>query len=328
MSDLYKRIMELYKEGKDTEANNLSSQLVGIIDGYGAYQSWGDIYLDFGFDESTAENYVRDLNLENAVASVDFDYNGTKMHREYFMSHPDNVLAMKFTAEGNEKLNFDISFPIDNAEGVTSRNLGKTVNTTVEENTITVAGEMQDNQMKLNGQLKVVPKDGSVNAKDAQSLSVADATEVIIYVSADTDYANEYPVYRTGESAEELDASVEADIAAAAAKGYEAVKEAHIADHSGIFSRVDLDLGQNVPKKATDVLLAGYKNGSNTAEEDRALEVLLFQYGRYLTIASSREGDLPSNLQGVWQNRVGDHNRVPWGSDYHMNVNLQMNLVR
>ena len=325
MSDLYKRIMELYKEGKDTEANNLSSQLVGIIDGYGAYQSWGDIYLDFGFDESTAENYVRDLNLENAVASVDFDYNGTKMHREYFMSHPDNVLAMKFTAEGNEKLNFDISFPIDNAEGVTSRNLGKTVNTTVEENTITVAGEMQDNQMKLNGQLKVVPKDGSVNAKDAQSLSVADATEVIIYVSADTDYANEYPVYRTGESAEELDASVEADIAAAAAKGYEAVKEAHIADHSGIFSRVDLDLGQNVPKKATDVLLAGYKNGSNTAEEDRALEVLLFQYGRYLTIASSREGDLPSNLQGVWQNRVGDHNRVPWGSDYHMNVNLQMN---
>ena len=79
--------------------------------------SWGDIYVDFGLKEEQAENYVRDLNLENAVASVDFDYQDTKMHREYFISYPDNVLAMKFTADGNEKLDFDISFPIDNARG-------------------------------------------------------------------------------------------------------------------------------------------------------------------------------------------------------------------
>lgn len=325
MSDLYKRIIELYKEGKDSEANSLSSQLVGLSDGYGAYQSWGDIYVNFGFEEDKAKDYVRDLNLENAISSVDFDYNGTKMHREYFVSYPDNVLAMKFTAEGSEKLNFDISFPIDNAENVDSKGLGKDVTTTAKDDTITVAGEMQDNQMKLNGQMKVVASDGQVDEKDKETLQVKNASEVVVYVSADTDYKNEYPSYRTGETAEELAKSVADTIDAAVEKGYADVKKDHIADHSNIFDRVDLDLGQVVPDKATDVLLADYKNGSNSDAENRALEVLLFQYGRYLTIASSRDGDLPANLQGVWQNRVGDANRVPWGSDYHMNVNLQMN---
>ena len=325
MSDVYKKVIELYKEGKDNEANELAKKLTGEVAGYGAYQSWGDTYVDFGFKENEATNYVRDLNLDNAVASVDFDYKNTKMHREYFVSYPDNVLAMKFTADGNEKLNLDISFPIDNAENVTSKNLGKSVNTTVKDNTITVSGEMQDNQLKLNGKVKVEAEGGDVQAKDGDKLHVSDASEVTVYVSADTDYKNDYPKYRTGETKEELDASVQKVIDKASKKGYEKVKEEHIDDYAEIFGRVDLDLGQSVPVKTTDALLNDYKLKKNTVAEDRALEVMLFQYGRYLTIASSRNGDLPSNLQGVWQNRVGDHNRVPWGSDYHMNVNLQMN---
>lgn len=325
MSDVYKQIIELYKQGKDNEANELAKKLTGEVAGYGAYQSWGDIYVDFGFNESEAQNYVRDLNLDNAVASVDFDYKNTKMHREYFVSYPDNVLAMKFTADGNEKLNLDISFPIDNAEGVENKNLGKTVETTIKDDTITVAGEMQDNQLKLNGKLKVEAEDGKVEKKDADKLHVSNASEVTVYVSADTDYKNDYPKYRTGETKEQLDASVQKTIDQASKKGYEKVKKDHIADYTEIFGRVDLDLGQTVSTKTTDVLLSDYKAKKNTAAEDRALEVMLFQYGRYLTIASSRAGDLPSNLQGVWQNRVGDHGRVPWASDYHMNVNLQMN---
>lgn len=325
MSDVYKEIIELYKKGEDAKANELAKKLTGEVAGYGAYQSWGDIYVDFGLKENEATNYVRDLNMENAVASVDFDYKNTKMHREYFVSYPDNVLAMKFTAKGNEKLNFDLSFPIDNAENVTSKNLGKTVETTVKNDTITVAGEMQDNQLKLNGKVKVETKGGDVQAKDGDKLHVSGASEAVVYVSADTDYKNDYPKYRTGETKEQLNDSVQKTIDKASKKGYEKVKEDHIADYTEIFDRVDLDLGQSVPTKTTDVLLNDYKAKKNTAAEDRALEVMLFQYGRYLTIASSRAGDLPSNLQGVWQNRVGDHNRVPWASDYHMNVNLQMN---
>ncbi|WP_461810361.1 glycosyl hydrolase family 95 catalytic domain-containing protein [Faecalimonas sp.] len=325
MSDVYKEIIELYKKGEDARANQLAAKLIGEEAGYGAYQSWGDIYVDFKFDESKAKNYVRDLDIENAVASVDFDYNSTKMHREYFVSYPDNVMAMKFTANGNEKLNFDISFPIDNAENVVNRKLGKDVQTTVKDNTITVAGHMQDNQLKLNGKVKVETKNGDIQTKDGDKLQVSNASEVIVYVSADTDYKNDYPKYRTGETEEQLNSSVQKVIDKASQKGYEKVKEDHITDYSKIFSRVQLDLGQNVPSKTTDILLNDYKAKKNTEAENRALEVLLFQYGRYLTIASSREGDLPANLQGVWQNRVGDANRVPWGSDYHMNVNLQMN---
>ena len=325
MSEVYKEIIKLYKEGNDTQANELAKKLTGEVEGYGAYQSWGDIYVDFGLKEEQAENYVRDLNLENAVASVDFDYQDTKMHREYFISYPDNVLAMKFTADGNEKLDFDISFPIDNAEGVADKKLGKSVKTTVEDDMITVSGEMQDNQLKLNGKLKVETEGGKVQEKDGDKLHVSGASEAVVYVSADTDYLNKYPDYRTGETAQELDASVEKAVDKASKKGYEKVKKEHIKDYSEIFSRVQLDLGQNVPEKTTDILLNDYNAGKNTEAENRALEVILFQYGRYLTIASSRAGDLPSNLQGVWQNRVGDHNRIPWASDYHMNVNLQMN---
>lgn len=152
----------------------------------------GDIYVDFGLKEEQAENYVRDLNLENAVASVDFDYQDTKMHREYFISYPDNVLAMKFTADGNEKLDFDISFPIDNAEGVADKKLGKSVKTTVEDDMITVSGEMQDNQLKLNGKLKVETEGGKVQEKDGDKLHVSGASEAVVYVSADTDYYKKF----------------------------------------------------------------------------------------------------------------------------------------
>ena len=324
----YKRIVELYKQGKDAEANDLANRtLVGDVAGYGAYQSWGDIYVDFGLEAGKATNYNRGLDLETALATVDFDYEGTQMHREYFASYVDNVIAMKFTAKGSQKLDFVVSFPVDNAEGVQGRNLGKNVTTTAAGDTIIVAGEMQDNQLKMNGQLKVVipAGKGTVRPVEGDKLQVLGAEEAVIYVSADTDYMNQYPVYRTGETDAQLAARVAERLDNVSAMTYEQVKERHLNDYQEIFSRVELDLGQTTSQKTTDQLLAGYKNNSNSEAESRQLEVMLFQFGRYLTISSSRENDLPSNLQGVWQNRVGDHNRVPWGSDYHMNVNLQMN---
>ena len=327
MSDLYKRIMDLYKAGNTDEANRLSKQLIGLQDGYGSYQSWGDILVDFGFDASKASNYTRDLNLDTAIANVDFDYKNTHMHREYFASYKDQVIAMKFSAKGNEKLNFNISFPIDNAENVLGRKLGKEVTTTLTKDKITVAGQLQDNQMKLNGQLKVVVLDGQgdVNKSGSDQLRVENASEVVVFVSADTNYQNVYPTYRSDDTDETLNQRVAKRIDDAVVKTYDKVKETHLQDYKAIYDRVDLNLGQSSDTKTTDVLLSDYKAGRNSDAENRELEVLLFQYGRYLTIASSRANDLPSNLQGVWQNRVGDGRRIPWGSDYHMNVNLQMN---
>lgn len=327
MSDVFKTVGQLFLEGKDNEASDLCNQLTGESDGYGAYQSWGDIYLDFkGVTDNTAvENYQRDLDLTNAVANVDYTLDGTDFHREYFISYADNVLAMKLTADGSKKLEFDVSFPVDNAENVANNGLGKSVTYKAEGNTLITAGQMQDNQLKMNSMLKVITEGQVQPGADNQSLHVSDASSVVIYVSADTDYKDSYPKYRTGESDEELAASVKATVENAAGKNYDQVKADHIADYTNIFDRVDLDLGQGVSSKPTDELLAAYKNGSATKEERSQLEVILYQYGRFMTIESSREGDLPANLQGVWQNRVGDAGRVPWGSDYHMNVNLQMN---
>ena len=306
-----KQIQQLFAEGKDSEASSMCNQLVGTSEGYGAYQSWGNIYLTYnGIDDAAAENYVRDLDIRTAVSSVNYDVNGTHYSREYFVSNPDNVLVARLTAEGGDKLNLDITFP--------SNQGGATV---AEEDTLLLAGEVSDNQMKYDSVLKAVPEGGEVTA-DGDTLTVSDADAVTVYVSADTDYKNEYPAYRTGQTAEELHAKVAGTVEAVAEKGFDAVKADHIADYSSLFSRVELDLGQTVSDKPTDELLAAYNAGTATAAEQRQLEVILFQYGRYLTLGSSRENsELPSNLQGVWNNK----NNPSWSSDYHMNVNLQMN---
>ena len=308
-----KQIQQLFAEGRDSEASSLCNQLVGTSDGYGSYQSWGNIYFSYqGIQDEDAENYVRDLDLRTAVSSVDFDVNGTHYGREFFISNPDNVLVARLTAEGGEKLYLKITFP---------SNQGGT--TVAEDDMLLLAGEVSDNQLQYDSILKAVPEgEGSSVEASGDTLVISDADAVTVYVSADTDYKNDYPEYRTGETAEQLHARVAEDIESAAEKGYEAVKADHIADYSELFSRVELNLGQTVSEKPTDELLAAYKNGSATAEEQRQLEVMLFQYGRYLTLGSSRaDSELPSNLQGVWNNV----NNPSWSSDYHMNVNLQMN---
>ena len=306
-----RELFSLHTEEGDTKASALCNELIGTSNGYGAYQAWGEINLNFKeIDENNVTNYVRDLNLKNAISTVSYTEDNTKYFREYFVSHPDNVMAIRVESEGDAKLNFDVSFL--SKQGAT---------TIVEDDTITLKGEVSDNQLKYNSQLKVISDNGNIIEGD-NKLTVEEATSVTIYISAATDYKNDYPVYRTGESDEELDIRVSNVIEALNNKSYDEVKADHISDYNSIFSRVNLNLGQSLPNIPTDELLSSYGNNTVSEEARRALEVMFFQYGRYLTIASSREdSQLPSNLQGVWNNK----NNPDWSSDYHMNVNLQMN---
>ena len=305
------QIQNYFLAGNNSAASNLCGQLIGTSTGYGAYQAWGDIYFDYkNITANSATGYERDLDLTDATASVQFTEDGTEYTREYFISHPDNVLVARLEADGDAKLNLDVRFT--SKQGATAVAGG---------NTLELAGQVSDNQMKFASYLTVVADGGSVTASGSK-LVVADATALTVYVSAATDYKNDYPAYRTGEDMIELKTRVKADVDAAVEKGYEDVKADHIADYQEYFNRVDLELGQTVSDKTTDALLAAYKNGSASEAEKRQLEVMLFQYGRYLTLGSSREdSQLPSNLQGVWNCL----NNPPWASDYHMNVNLQMN---
>ena len=285
-------------------------------------------------EHTEATNYERTLDIDSALATVSFDRDYTHYYREYFASYPDNVIAMKLTAEAlkdsqkeMKPLEFEVSFPVDQPSDAS---LGKEVKyEATEDGTIIVSGHMKDNGLLFNGRLKVVAKDGKVEpvAKKEGTLLVSGATEVYIYVTADTDYEMTYPKYRTGDTAEELAAQVKTVLDNAVKKGYKTVKDDAAADYKAIYDRVKLDLGQGTYKKTTDELIASYKSNKAGAEEKAYLEAILFQYGRYLQISSTREGDrLPANLQGVWLDCTGKANSpVAWGSDYHMNVNLQMN---
>ena len=340
--EIVRQIQEAFARGDSNAASNLCNKLTGVSDdagvnGYGYYLSYGNLYLDFeGIADNQVENYRRDLNLRTAVASVEYDHDGTHYTRENFVSYPDNVLVTRVTAEGKDKLNLDVRVEPDNKKGNGSNNPNpqsyqRDWTTNVEDGMISISGALKDNQMKFSSKTQVLT-DGRTKDNDV-SVTVSGADEVIIITSIGTDYKNEYPQYRTGETDAQVAERVQAYVDKASSKveqeSYDSLKQSHIDDFNSIFGRVELNLGQEVSDKTTNQLLAAYNNGTATDAERRQLEVMLFQFGRYLTIESSREtpqGDesratLPSNLQGIW---VGANNSA-WHSDYHMNVNLQMN---
>ncbi len=309
VNDYYLEVKRLFKEGKDNEASLLCDKLVGLTDGYGSYQCWGEIDIKMHHSFKKVSNYKRYLSLDDAIAGVEYSSGENNFSREYFASYPDKVFVIKFSAQGSEDLSMDISFP--SAHGGASEANG---------NTIRTYGKLEDNDLQYYSRLDVLTN-GKVLAQN-DLLSVSGTQNVVIILSVATDYSPVYPHYRTGESQEQLHAKVDELLEKAKAKGFEKLKADHIADYTSLYKRVKFDLGGVQPNLTTDKLLKKYRRGFIKTTEKRYIEQLLFNYGRYLTIATSRSTDiLPSNLQGIWNNR----DNPPWASDYHMNVNLQMN---
>ena len=263
--ELVKEIQELFAAGSSSASSKCGSLVgAGSDGGYGAYQAWGDIYFDYqGITAAGASDYVRDLDLETALSTVRFQANDTQYTREYFVSNPDNVLAARLTADGSAKLNVNVRFT--SKQGSTAVASG---------DTLVVAGSVSDNQLQYDSVLKVVNSGGSVTANGAQ-LEVRNADSIIVYVSAATDYKNEYPVYRTGEDAATLHNRVKADVDAAVEKGYDNVKTEHVADYRELYSRMTLDIGAVVSDKPTDELLSAYKANTATEAERRRLVISL-----------------------------------------------------
>ncbi len=285
-----------------TPSNDLYQRVCGDQRAYGAYQNFGDIFLDFkSHEESKVTNYRRELNIEESLSTVKYNYKGVNYEREYFCSYPDNVMVIKLKADKASSLNVDVR-----NEGAHN---GK--NLSVENNTLILSGAIEDNGMKYESQIKVINTGGSIQDKEDR-ISVENADEITIIMSAGTDYVNEYPTYK----GEDPHSAVTERINNAVNLGYDELKSRHIEDYKNLFDRVNLNLGELKLDKPTDEMLNEYKTN-----QSNSLETLFFQYGRYLLISSSREGSLPANLQGVWNNS----NNPPWSSDYHFNVNIQMN---
>lgn len=261
--------------------------------------------------------YRRSLDLDQAVASVEYVLDGVGYGREYFISYPDNVMAIILTADQNGKLSHRISVETPQRRAVIA----------AQGDTITMTGRPSDHTadgLKFAQVVKVIPEGGTMYAA-GNGIVVENADSILILMAAGTNYRlclDDSFEYFTEE--DPLAAVLER-VAAAAAKGYTLLKADHIADYRSLFDRMQLSFaGMEIPVKPTDQLLAAYGGRTsrpNSAGEDLYLEVLYYQFGRYLLIASSRPGSLPANLQGIW----ADGLNPPWYADYHTNINVQMN---
>ncbi|MCL8011640.1 glycoside hydrolase N-terminal domain-containing protein [Streptomyces sp. AS02] len=274
--------------------------------GYGAHQTFGDLHLDLpGAPTTTPADYRRDLDLDTAVASVTYTHQGVRHQRDFFASHPDDVIVGRLGADRPGSVTFTLRHTSPRAD----------FTATAADGTLTVRGALADNGLRFEAQVRVRSQGGTVTSDAAGTLTVTGADSAWFVLAAGTDYADTYPDYRGPDPHAAVTRTVEQ-----AGDRYEALLGRHVRDHRALFGRVGLDIGQTLPADVpTDRLLSSYTGGTSPA--DRALEALYFQYGRYLLIASSRPGSLPANLQGVWNNSTSP----PWSADYHTNINIQMN---
>ncbi|WP_246608026.1 glycoside hydrolase family 95 protein [Paractinoplanes toevensis] len=269
--------------------------------GYGSYQSFGELVLTL--PTADAENYRRELDIADAIATVEYTAGDVRHRREHFVSHPHRVIVVQLSADRPGQVSFTVAVKLP---------ANRTATTTAMNGRITTAGALTDNGLRFEGQVQILVRGGTRTENPAGEVTVAGADSATILVAAGTNYGDRYPEYRGADPHHR----VTADLDRAAKTAYPSLREAHRRDHRGLFDRVRLDLGGRMPHRPTDQVLADYQGA------DRALEALFFQYGRYLLIASSRDGEiLPANLQGVW-NRFES---APWSADYHTNINIQMN---
>lgn len=314
-----RQIRTLFAEGNISAAQSLCDELTGDTDGYGGYQLFGNLFFDFGVTEKDKiSGYRRSLNLNTGIATVSYKKNNTLFQREQFVSYPDQTMVLHLTALGEDSLHFSLSLVPENTAPAT-----RSTEITAVSDRLEVFGLLDDNQLQYSAFLTVLlPEGGSVFPKDNIGLTICNAKEVTILLSLGTDYKNSYPSYRSGETMEELRSRTRMTVLNAAKKTFTELRSAHVSDISEAMARVDVTLGQPIfSGLPTDRLLTAYNSGTLSKEERSYLESLLYQYGRYLLLSSSRGNTLPANLQGIWTGKNGN----PWGSDYHINVNLQMN---
>ena len=291
--------------------------------GGGGTRSFGDLIFEFG--HKSPIKYRRSLSLDSAVSVVSYECGGVKYEREYFLSYPDNVLAMRFTAGKGGRLSFSLSplisfcgdYCVANGDGCGRS--GEVISTHTD---IVMRGVSDYYNIKYEGRIRVKAYGGKITNENG-TIKLKNAESAEIFFTCGTNYHMEKCVFSESEAKKKLAPfpppgdDVLQTLNAACAKGYDALKVDHIKDYSSLFGRVRLSLGGKYRGIPTNELLELYKRG----EESRYLEELIFQYGRYLLIASSRRGGYPANLQGTWC----AYDSSPWGCDYHHNINLQMN---
>ncbi|MCM1371391.1 MAG: glycoside hydrolase N-terminal domain-containing protein [Bacteroides sp.] len=309
-------IRALLFAGKYAEASQLTNQTQvcngsGSATGnaahspFGCFQTLGDLWIDFD-NKAEYTNYYRELNMSTGTVTVSYTQGDVDYKREIFISQPDQVMAMRMTASKDKQLSFTCNMTRPECYETLSESNDQLI----------MQGALPDGKgghnLQYMARLKAIPVGGTVSATDS-TLTVKEADEVILLMSASTSYMPCYPTYNgrdyTGITKKNIDN--------ASVKKFSALHKAHCKEHAQYFDRAQFHLATDADTIPTDILVKEAKEGKVNPH----LYELLFQYGRYLLIASSRPGTLPANLQGIWANKI----QTPWNGDFHTDVNVEMN---
>ena len=310
-ADLQK-IRELLINGENQEADSLfvdkfSNKSVGR-----SHQTLGD--LKIRWDHTNVSNYRRELDLTTAVSRVSYQANGHQVEEVVFASHPDQAIVMEVTTDAPAGLNgtFQLSRPMDEGHPTASvKAMGN--------NTLVMTGEITQyggafrskpfpitTGVKFETRLSIDQINGEVTSGGDQLVVNGAKTLRLVIVSNSDYYFEDYKKQNQSE------------LEQVQQKSTDELLSAHINDYKSYYNRASL----NIAKAGPDTLSTLERlNLVRAGATDLWLETVLFQYGRYLLISSSRPGTNPANLQGLWN----PHIMAPWNGDYHLNINLQMN---
>jgi alpha-L-fucosidase 2 len=316
--ELLPEVRRRIASGDYTEADRIARQMQGP---YGeSFQPLGDLLLEF--PDQPVAGYRRELDLHSAIAAVCYRSGKTMVTREAFAGAPDRVVVVRLTADLPAQISLTARIDTPHPHRLES----------YDECTVLIHGaapthvapdyfhveqpvryEEGGAALTFSVGLRIVADGGRLSG-DGTTVHVQDADAITVLVAAATSFQGSTHDTETGVDPA---ARVVADLARAAAQPYATLRTAHIQDHTALFERVTLDLGYtDAASLPTDERIRAW-----TEHGDPHLAALLFQYGRYLLIASSRPGTQPATLQGIWNDQL----RPPWSSNWTLNINTQMN---
>jgi alpha-L-fucosidase 2 len=319
----------LLKEEDYEKATPLVKKMQGLYTE--SYMPLGDLLIKQKFKDTVASSYYRDLNLKNAVSTTKFTIDGTEFIRQIFSSAPDQVIVIRLSSNKPKQLNFTVTtksilpyqLSVKGANELIMK--GKAPShadpSYFNKNKIPVIwGDTTGNNcsgMRYELIVKALNKDGTIVA-DTSGLQISNATEVLLFLSAATSFNgfNKCP----GKEGKDEDKIARGYLEKAIKKSYMALFNNHLSDYQKFYNRVLLNIKDTTGQKnslPSDERLLSYTKGAY----DPGVEVLYFNYGRYLLIASSRPGGTAANLQGIWNKEL----RAPWSSNFTININTQMN---
>lgn len=316
-------VRALIAQGRYREADLRAADMMGPYTQ--SYLPLGELRLQFEHGD-LAHDYKRSLNLEEAVATTEYRVGGTRFKREVFASHPDNAIVVRLASSvpGAIGLRAALSSPLRSRTAVRDGQLEllglapEHVSPSYYDEDMPIRyGDFDSSDaMRFVGRLAVRHEGGTMTLA-REGVHIAGATSVTLVFAAATTFRDSFSLPDRDTTAAAASAAAAAE--AALARRDDELRARHVADHGALFGRVRLNLAANGREGAAD--LPTDRRIAQAKGDDPGLAELLFQYGRYLMIASSRPGTLPANLQGIWNAET----RPPWSSNWTLNINAEMN---